>query len=325
MWGKLWEIDAQKYIEKGDALLKSGKIKEGRLEYLKAIEILSIHGKNTEGLEKKINDLNTKIVNEHEKKINELIKNKEYMTAISELEYIYYLVGENKKNDIEKRIIELKKYINSQNITHIIEDIIKNGDEFLENGYLAEALMEYKEALKFDNININLKNKLIEKIKKIEEIFLEKYLKRAKKFEEKNKNDLAVFEYEKALSFASDNKKEEIIKKIKKLSKTENSDDAEWEKAYQEFREALEDYLSFDYKPISYWFPNVINPYESHYKEAKYKLGKAYYKKALNYYENGKFNLALKHFQEATNYFEKNNEVLKEIYEKIKEIKHEIN
>ena len=327
MWSKLWSVSPDKYEEKGDALFKDGNLKEARLEYLKAFEMRTLHQMDVEALQEKINAIDKELIKEHESNAKKLSEEKEYIRAAEELEFLLYLYDDEKNQiRIRNKIEEMLDKAGELESDRIAEERYERGIEFLKVGDESQAFIEMKEAYNIPGINEEIKKKISEKLSEIEEKFAEAYIKRAEELEKDGITDLAKADYERALSFLDFNKdiKEKVIKKIEKME--ENSDvqlvsDKEWENAYNEFRMAMDEYLCFDYKPVSYWFPYVVNPNLERYLKAKNRLGDVYYNRAVQHEENKEFNLALKLYHEALSYFTSEDDKFHNINKRIIEIK----
>ncbi|MDD2717351.1 MAG: hypothetical protein PHW04_15790 [Candidatus Wallbacteria bacterium] len=327
MWEKLWEINSQKYEKKGDQLYADGDLKDARLEYIKALEILSLHQINDENLEKKVEIINRELMAEHEKKAQEYIDSGNFSEGIAELDFILYLTGDEKKQkEIEKKCKDLYKKVSMQKSDELAGEHYKSGCSFLGTGDLGEAMVEFKEALKYGSLSVEFHDEIMEKLSEVEEKFARLYISKGDEFQNRGKTALAISEYERALAFLEYNKelRDKVMAKLENQDKTDDPSDEEWDAAYSNFRESLNKYLNFDFRPVSYWFPNALNPYEEGYRVAKKNLGLVYLKKARKHEEDGQFNLALKIYHEASSYFDPVEIENQEIRKKLKDLKSKV-
>ncbi|MDD5091582.1 MAG: hypothetical protein PHQ23_11795 [Candidatus Wallbacteria bacterium] len=330
MWEKLMSVKGSKFEEKGDNLVKNGNTKQARLEYLKAQEIYRLHQIEKPDLEEKIAILDKNLRTEHEKSADQLELDGELSAALNELEFLLYLEkDENRKNSIIDRIDALQEKLDNKQSDEAAQRFFESGNRLLGEGCTAEAIVEFKEALRFERISLELRSEITGKVKALEAEFADIYLTQARKYVAHGKQALALAEFEKALSFLEFNEetRKKVIKEMEKqqpAGEGEDISDEEWNEAYGSFRESLNSFLGFDYRPAANVVPCLMNPNWENYLRARNRLGGLYLRKAEKNRDSGKLHLALKLFHEAASYFDPADECSREIKRSIKELKNKI-
>lgn len=308
--------DYRFYLERAEKAGERGDWGNARLETLKALELTVEDTDEHEKTAQLLSDYEAKLVKSKLEAAESFRKSGAFDAEIGALETALELGNEKDKKKIEKLLSGALKNLNAHHIDERALPFIEQGNIFMEKNMPAEALVEFREALKlYGELDGALKADILEKSSAAESLLIEPYLEKAQALVDGQKYKEAdqELEFAKALNTGSNDDLKKRIDKIKKNIPSKGESEplgefvprAVWDAVIEEYMLAVEQYFAYGSQMENPYHACHRNPFEAIYNNARKKLGSLYLQRANGYFGEEKHLIALKEYQEAARFFGK--------------------
>lgn len=341
------------YIADGDSCREAGDWGSAKVGYLKALEELergvavASGGDELTGDEKtirgkileKIAAIDVHLAFNHRELGKSSLKSKDYSRAVEELEEAINLGSEADVEFLESVKMDLdlarKKELDRKVYKELTPFVIR-GDDFLESGNFAEAILEYQESLKFLvglPENHRFSTYVHEALLECRRNLIRPYLSRVYWASQKGFHRKA-FEILQRVFILLDDQDQmyrgflEIIRddlKAKLTPEEIEEDEVEapdaWEEAVKDYEEALGLYSSFtQVDPLSPVYADT-NVYEDRFLNSRRKLADLYRKRGDRLRNDAKIEKAIKNYKEALKLYPRGDRSFHNTFKELKKLR----